>query len=118
MMCCCDEDLKTDAFHYFSKFIKRLTYISICHFSGNGHPLEINPYVLIDAIIEVISDEKETISNFGVFATETIIQELLMVLEDTVCIESFLCFKTLFHLNIEKICIVLGDPFSFYWLYV
>lgn len=96
MMCCCDEDLKADAYNYFSKIIKQFSNISICHFSGNRNSLKVKPYVLIDAIIEVISDEKETISNFGMLATENIIKELFMALGDAVCIDFFYVLKLYF----------------------
>ncbi|VVC36854.1 Hypothetical protein CINCED_3A003660 [Cinara cedri] len=82
MICCNDEYLKTDALQYFNEFTKLIVHISICHFSSilYGRSSNINPYTLIDAIIIVLSHEKEIISSFGALATELVMKELNIIL--------------------------------------
>lgn len=86
MICCSDDCLKTDALKYFNEFKKHIIYISICHFSGFpcNYELEVNPFVLIDAIIIGLSNEKESISNFSTVAAESLIKELQIILGDNV----------------------------------
>jgi len=88
MICCDDEYLKVDALQFFNEFFKRIIYVSICHFSdiSYGYVLEVNPYVIIDAICAVLSNEKENIFHFGVKATEFILRESRNILGDNVCI--------------------------------
>lgn len=88
MICCSDEYLKTDALKYFNEFIKQIIHISICHFSDLPcvYVFEVNTFVLIDAIIISLSNEKDTISNFGIIAAELLIKELHIILGDSVCI--------------------------------
>lgn len=89
MTCCNDEYLKNDAIKYLNKCISHIVQISICYFSGlitNNH-LKFNPYVLIDAIIISLSNEKMGISDIGKFATNAVIRNLCNVLGgESVCI--------------------------------
>lgn len=89
MICCDDEYLKAEALKIFNEFCKRIIHISICHFSdvSYGYFLEVNPYVIIDAICEVLSNEKQNISQFGVKATKFILKESHKILGDSVSIE-------------------------------
>ncbi|XP_025202207.1 transcription-associated protein 1-like [Melanaphis sacchari] len=94
MICCDDEYLKADALTLFDEFTKRIIHISICHFSdiSYGYFLEVNPYVIIDAICEVLSNEKENISQFGVKATEFILRESQKILGDNVVYFPFITY--------------------------
>jgi len=89
MICCEDEYLKVDAIKFFNEFSKRIIHISICHFSdiSYGYFLEVNPYVITDAICAVLSNEKKNISQFGVRATECILRESHNILGYNVCID-------------------------------
>lgn len=97
MICCSDDNLKEDALKYFSEFKKHIIYISICHFSGFpcNCVLEVNPFVLIDAIIIGLSNEKETISNFSIIAAESLIKELHIILGDNVSINNILIINSM-----------------------
>lgn len=88
MICCSDDSLKADASKYFSEFKKNIIYISICRFSGFpcNYELEVHPFVLIDAIIIGLSNEKETTSNFSIIAAKSLIKELQIILGDNVSI--------------------------------
>lgn len=94
MICCDDEYLKADALKIFNEFCKRIIHISICHFSdvSYGYFLEVNPYVIIDAICEVLSNEKQNISQFGVRATKFILKESHEILGDSVVYFPFITY--------------------------
>ncbi|XP_029341770.1 transformation/transcription domain-associated protein isoform X2 [Acyrthosiphon pisum] len=94
MICCDDEYLKVDALKFFNEFFKRIIYISICHFSdiSYGYILEVNPYIITDAICAVLSNEKENIINFGVKATEFILRESRNILGDNVVYFPFITY--------------------------
>lgn len=89
MICCNDEYLKEDALKYFCHFMKFFINISICHFSDIpcGHSLTINPTVLVDALIIILSQEKDAIFRFGLLATNMFIQELHIIIGRSVCID-------------------------------
>lgn len=92
MICCGDEFLKEEAFSYMNEFIKRFVIVAICYHSGfqDKLSLRINPYVLIDAVILVLSNEKEIISKTGLLAIEIIMKESHSFLGNNVCIEDFI----------------------------
>lgn len=89
MICCSDEYLKADAFKYLTEFTNVIVHIAISYFSGISleHSLEINPYVLIETITIVLSNEKETIFKIGLLATELVMKELHIILGDCVIID-------------------------------
>lgn len=91
MVCCSDKCFRTDALKYFKEFTRQIVCIAICHFSGvlSGPSLKVYPFVLIDAIVIVLSNEKETISNFGVLATELLMRQIHIELGDNVCINLY-----------------------------
>lgn len=91
MICCADENLKKDSFKYLKQFTKVFVGVSLYHFSGNlfGSSLNVSPYILIDAIIIILSYEKETISDIGAITTILIMEELHSIFMDNVC---FYCF--------------------------
>lgn len=88
MICCSDEYLKDDAIKYLNKFVKRIVYLAICYFNNyiTNRNLKVNPYVLIDAIVIVLTNEKVEISNVGELATNLFIRNLYNILGDSVCI--------------------------------
>jgi len=92
MICCEDEYLKEDAIDYLNKFTKQNVYISISNFIDLPceYSLQVNHYVLIDAIIIILSNEKVTTSNTGVIATGLVMNELHIILEEYVCINILL----------------------------
>lgn len=94
MICCDDEYLKADALKFFNEFFKRIIYISIIHFSDilYGYTLEVNPYVITDAICAVLSNEKENIFHFGVKAIEFILRESHNILGDNVVYFPFITY--------------------------
>lgn len=91
MICCGDEHLKKDAHSYLKEFTKVIVHVALSHFSGvsYGHCLEVNPFVLIDAIIATLSNEKESVSNVGELATVMVMEELHTILKDSVCFNFF-----------------------------
>lgn len=91
MICCSDEYLKADAFKYLNEFTNVIVHIAISYFSDipYEHSLEVNPYVLIETITIVLSNEKETISKIGALAVELVMQELHVILGDSVIIYYF-----------------------------
>lgn len=89
MICCSEEYLKADAFKYLNEFTNVMVHIAILYFSGipYEHSLKVNPYVLIETITIVLSNEKETISKIGELATELVMRELHVILGDSVIID-------------------------------
>lgn len=92
MLCCDDECLNEEAIKYLNKFTTLNVRIAISHMSDLlcEYSLNVNSYVLIDAVVIILSNEKETISNIGVMATELIMKELHAVLGDYVHINILL----------------------------
>lgn len=101
MICCNDEHLKTDANIYFTIFFKRLIHFSICYYSDIpcGSSLEVHPFIIIDAISIILSNENENISNFGEIAIGIVINELYNILGYTVRID-YLVFLYVLKTNI------------------
>lgn len=89
MICCDDEHLKANAFKYLNEFIKIIVHIAISYFSGIlcDYSLEVNPYVLIETITIVLSNEKETVSKIGALAIDLVMKELHIILGNNVIID-------------------------------
>jgi len=87
MICCADENLKKDSYKYLNQFTKVIICVFVNHFCGNsfGSALKVSPYVLIDAIINVLSNEREKISDIGAITTILIIEELHNIFTNNVC---------------------------------
>lgn len=115
MLCCADEYLKNDAYTYLYEFVRVIIRIALYHFSGvsHGRSLEVNPYVLIDAVTIILSNERESVFDTGLFVTVFIIEELRIVFGDNVCDNSSM-LKLNFILILRNIDVVLDEPFSIY----
>lgn len=89
MICCSDEYLQKDALQYFCQLVKVVIMLSLCHFSNipYKYSLTINPNVLIDGFIKILSQEKYTIYNFGIQAIQFFIKELRNIIGCSVCID-------------------------------
>lgn len=120
MICCDDEYLKVDALKFFYEFFRRTIYISICHFCdiSYGYVLKVNPYIIIDAICAVLSNEKENICHFGVKATEFILKESRIILGDNVCINYLININYIYFNFNNKYITILGGLFSLYYSHV
>lgn len=88
MICCNDEYLKDDAIKYLNIYVQQIVHIALCYFNNyiTKSNLKVNPYVLIDAIVIILANEKVGISNVGEFAINLIIKNLYEILGDSVSI--------------------------------
>lgn len=82
--------MKTDAINYFNIFTKRFMQVSICYTSNIpcGQSLIVHPFIISDAISFILSNENESVSDFGELAIEIVIDELCSILGYSVCIHN------------------------------
>lgn len=92
MICCEDEHLNEDAIKYLNEFTRLNVHIAISHICGLPckYSLQINPYILVDAIIAILTNEKETISDVGKIAIGLVMKELQIILGVCVCMNILL----------------------------
>jgi hypothetical protein len=86
--------MKMDAINYFNMFTKRFMHVSICYFYdiSCGRSLEVHPFTICDAISFILSNENESVSDFGELAIEIVIDELCSILGYNVCIHNTMTF--------------------------
>ncbi|XP_050420275.1 transformation/transcription domain-associated protein-like [Adelges cooleyi] len=82
MICYGNNKLKSDCSELFLAVIKEIVLLSICNDIDvqPGNDLSVHPYVLIDAIANVLSTENEAISNVGALVTEMVLRETSSIL--------------------------------------
>ncbi|XP_050530942.1 transcription-associated protein 1-like isoform X2 [Daktulosphaira vitifoliae] len=86
MICFGDDCFKSESCTLFSETFKRMILLAICYHS-NIHSKEdigVHPFVLIDAITNILSFEDVTVLNVGILATEMILRASHSILGDTI----------------------------------